>query len=85
MSINRVIVIGGGPAGMMAAAAAGSRGHQVTCWRKMRNWENLFNRKGRCNITNNADIEEFIQKRSNKPQVLYTALYLHQPGSAAAS
>ncbi len=77
MSINRVIVIGGGPAGMMAAAAAGSRGHRVTLLEKN---EKLGKKlyltgKGRCNITNNADIEEFIKNVPTNPKFLYTAFY----------
>ena len=42
MSINRVIVIGGGPAGMMAAAAAGSRGQLTFAGEKMKTGKKLY-------------------------------------------
>ena len=37
--MSRVVVIGGGPAGMFAAIAAAENGHHVHYWKKMRNWE----------------------------------------------
>lgn len=40
--MSRVVVIGGGPAGMSAAIAAAENGHHVTLLEKMRNWERSF-------------------------------------------
>lgn len=40
--MSRVVVIGGGPAGMFAAIAAAENGHHVTLLEKMRNWERSF-------------------------------------------
>lgn len=77
MDKKRIGVIGGGPAGMMAAAAAGSRGHDVTLIEK----NNKLGRKlyltgkGRCNITNNADIEHFIANVPTNGKFLYSAFY----------
>ena len=57
--MKKVAVIGGGPAGMLAAAAAAERGHTVTLIEKNEKLgKKLFiTGKGRCNITNAADTE----------------------------
>jgi predicted Rossmann fold flavoprotein len=77
MNERKVVVIGGGPAGIMAAATAGSRGCQVTLLEKN---EKLGRKlyltgKGRCNITNNADMEEFIANVPTNAKFLYSAFY----------
>ena len=58
-AVKKVAVIGGGPAGMLAAAAAAERGHTVTLIEKNEKLgKKLFiTGKGRCNITNAADTE----------------------------
>lgn len=62
MSQRKIIVIGGGPAGLMAAGQAAQLGAQVLLLEKMRSTgRKLFiSGKGRCNITNVAPIPEFI-------------------------
>lgn len=77
MDNKNVIVIGGGPAGMMAAATAGSRGHRVTLLEKNQELGRklYLTGKGRCNITNNADIEEFIANVPTNAKFLYSAFY----------
>ncbi len=71
------IVIGGGPAGMMAAGRAAELGLSILLLDK----NNMLGRKlritgkGRCNITNNADISEFFQNIPKNPKFLYSALY----------
>lgn len=77
MDNKNVIVIGGGPAGMMAAATAGSRGHRVTLLEKNQKLGRklYLTGKGRCNITNNADIEEFIANVPTNAKFLYSAFY----------
>lgn len=62
--IEKIGVIGAGPAGIIAAGVAGSRGKDVTLIEKNdRIGKKLFiTGKGRCNITNNAPIEEFFDK-----------------------
>lgn len=59
---EKIGVIGAGPAGIIAAGIAGSRGKDVTLIEKNeRIGKKLFiTGKGRCNITNNAPIEEFL-------------------------
>ena len=56
------IVIGGGPAGMMAAIQAAKMGDQVTLLEKMPSLGRklLITGKGRCNITSSLPIEELL-------------------------
>ncbi|MBS6502302.1 MAG: NAD(P)/FAD-dependent oxidoreductase [Clostridium sp.] len=72
----KVIVIGAGPAGIMASLSA-SKNNEVTLIE--RNSEIGKKLKltggGRCNITNNRDIEEFFDKIVTNKKFLYSALY----------
>ncbi|MDD2502767.1 MAG: NAD(P)/FAD-dependent oxidoreductase [Clostridia bacterium] len=74
---KKIAVIGGGPAGMMAAATAGSRGLDVTLMEKNQKLGRklYLTGKGRCNITNNADMEEFIANVPTNAKFLYSAFY----------
>ncbi len=58
-----VIVVGAGPAGLLAAGRAAESGHHVLVLEKMsrEGRKLLITGKGRCNITNDADISDFIQ------------------------
>lgn len=71
-----VLVIGGGPAGMMAAIAA-SDNNQVTLIEKNQKLgKKLFiTGKGRCNVTNGKDISEFFDYIPTNPYFLYSSLY----------
>jgi len=73
----KVTVIGGGPAGMMAAITAAQNGHKVTIIEKNdRLGKKLFiTGGGRCNICYNADPEELIQNVKTNPSFLYSAFY----------
>jgi predicted Rossmann fold flavoprotein len=70
-----LIVIGGGPAGMMAAATAGKNGLKVTLLEK----NDILGKKlyitgnGRCNVTNNAPIGDFQKKVVNNGKFLYSS------------
>ncbi len=73
---TRVIVIGGGAAGMMAALTAAQNGADVTLFertgrlgRKLR-----ITGKGRCNVTNDCDTNEFLANVMTNPRFMYTAL-----------
>ena len=59
---KRVVVVGAGPAGMMAAATAASRGHCVTLLEKnpMAGKKLLITGKGRCNVTTACDRELYV-------------------------
>ena len=75
--MSRVIVIGGGPAGMFASYFAAKSGHQVFLLEKN---EKLGKKlyitgKGRCNITNAADMEELFEAVVSNRKFLYSAFY----------
>ena len=59
----QVIVIGGGPAGMLAAISSAKNGNKVTILEKMNmlGKKLLITGKGRCNITSSLPIEDFIK------------------------
>ena len=59
----KVIVIGGGPAGMMAAISAAENGNEVIIIEKNKTLGKklLITGKGRCNITSSLDIDDFIK------------------------
>ena len=74
--MSKVIVIGAGPAGMMAALEA-SKNHEVTLIEKNEKiGKKLYiTGKGRCNVTNAKDIGEFFDNIPGNPYFLYSALY----------
>ena len=71
----KVIVIGGGPAGMMSAITASQNGNEVILLEKMERLGRklLITGKGRCNITSSLPIQEFIQNIPGNGQFLYSA------------
>ncbi len=71
----KVIVIGGGPAGMMAAITAAENGNNVILIDKMERLGRklLITGKGRCNVTSSLPIEEFIANTPGNGQFLYSA------------
>lgn len=70
----RVIVVGGGPAGMMAAITSAENGNEVILLEKMERLGRklLITGKGRCNITSSLPIEEFIKNTPGNGQFLYS-------------
>lgn len=75
--MSKVIVVGGGAAGMMAAIAAAEIGHEVVLLEKN---EKLGKKlyitgKGRCNITNDSDVENLLTHVMTNPKFLYSAFY----------
>lgn len=75
--MSSVIVVGGGAAGMMAAAAAADRGDGVCLIEKNEKLgKKLFiTGKGRCNVTNAADMETLLANVCSNPKFLYSAFY----------
>lgn len=71
----KVIIIGGGPAGMLAAISAAQNGDDVTILEKMNmlGKKLLITGKGRCNITSSLDISEFIQNIPGNGRFLYSS------------
>ena len=75
--MSNVCVIGGGPAGMMAAIAAADKGHSVVLLEKNEKLgKKLFiTGKGRCNVTNGADVETLLANVVTNKKFLYSAFY----------
>lgn len=72
----KVIVIGGGPAGMMAAIKASENHSVILVEGNERLGKKLFiTGKGRCNVTNAKDISELFEYIPGNPSFLYSALY----------
>ena len=75
--MSRVIVVGGGAAGMMAAYAAAKCGHNVVL---MEQNEKLGKKlyitgKGRCNVTNACNQDQFFENIVTNPKFIYSAFY----------
>jgi len=75
--MKRVVVIGAGPAGMMAAGRAAECGAEVVLLEKTNSLGNklLITGKDRCNFTNSNELDIFIRKFGNKGNFLYPAFY----------
>ena len=71
----KVVVIGGGPAGIMSAISAKNSGNAVILIEKMNSLGKklLITGKGRCNITSSLNINEFIQNIPGNGRFLYSA------------
>lgn len=75
--MSKVVVIGGGAAGMFASIAAAGCGHQVVVYEKN---EKLGKKlyitgKGRCNITNACDMEGLFDAVRTNAKFLYSSFY----------
>ncbi|MCC0649413.1 NAD(P)/FAD-dependent oxidoreductase [Clostridioides sp. ZZV15-6598] len=77
--MKKIVVIGGGPAGMIAASTASERGFDVTLIEKNHKLGKklAITGKGRCNITNDCDIEELIENVPTNGKFLYSAFYTY--------
>jgi len=71
----KIIVVGAGPAGMMAAIRAGQLKQEVILLEKNSHSGNklLLSGKGRCNITNNCALDDFLERFSGNGQFLRDA------------
>ena len=70
-----IIVIGGGPAGVMAALTAADQGATVELWERNRSFGRklAITGKGRCNVTNATETEELVRNLPGNGQFLYGA------------
>ena len=75
--MRRIIVVGGGAAGMMAAIQAAEPGNSVLLLEKNEKLgKKLFiTGKGRCNVTNDCDVENLLAHVVTNPKFLYSAFY----------
>ncbi len=75
--MSKIAVAGGGAAGMMAAVFAARNGNEVYLYEKNEKLgKKLFiTGKGRCNLTNAADIEELFAAVVSNPKFLYSSFY----------
>ena len=80
-SSNRVCVIGGGAAGMMAAGTAYLYGADVTIFESMPflGKKLAITGKGRCNVTNASGIQGLLDNITKNPRFLYSALSTYTP------
>ena len=75
--MKKVVIIGAGPAGMTAAYSASQNGIDVVLIEKNERVGRklLITGKGRCNITNNCEVEELIANVNTNGKFLYSAFY----------
>ena len=80
-SPQRVFIVGGGPAGMACAAFAAEQGAQVTLFEKNKQLGKKLSitGKGRCNLTNNCDVETVLHAVVRNPRFLQSALHAFPP------
>lgn len=71
--MKNTLIIGGGPAGLMAAVSSSKNGEKVTIIEKMHSCGKklLITGKGRCNITNNSQMDKFMENTPTNPKFLY--------------
>ena len=79
--MKKIIVVGGGAAGIMAAIVAAQNGAQVILFEKMTKIGRKLSitGKGRCNLTNSANVEEIIKNIPGNGKFLYSALKNFSP------
>lgn len=77
----KVIIIGAGPAGLFAAGAAQRAGHQVIILEhgKAPGRKLLITGKGRCNVINHCDVDEFLKHVRRNPKFLFSAMKACSP------
>ncbi len=77
--MSRIVIVGGGAAGMYAALIGAEKGHQIDLYEKN---EKLGKKlyitgKGRCNLTNACDRETLLGSVISNPRFMYSSFYGH--------
>ena len=74
---KKVVVVGAGAAGLMAAGRAAEKGHEVHLYEKNNRIGKkiLITGKGRCNVTNDSDVEGLLDNIPGNPYFMYSAFY----------
>lgn len=81
--MKKMIVVGAGAAGMMTAIKAADRYSVTLIERNDRPGRKLYlTGKGRCNVTNASDEEEFLRNVVSNPKFLYSAIYNYNQNNA---
>ena len=80
--MNKVIIVGGGAAGMLCSIIAARNGCEVFLYEKN---EKLGKKlyitgKGRCNVTNNCEVEDLLRAVMTNSKFLYSAFYTFNTG-----
>lgn len=80
-SMSKVIIIGGGAAGMMAGVFAARNHHEVHILEKNEKLGKkvFITGKGRCNVTNACDTEDLFPAMMSNPKFLYSSFYSFTP------
>lgn len=81
--MSKVVIVGGGAAGMMAAIISARKGNEVSLYEQNEKLgKKLFiTGKGRCNVTNDSDCEELLSNVISNPKFLYSAFYDFDAGA----
>ena len=75
--MSKVLIVGGGAAGMLASIFAAKEGHEVHVFEKNEKLgKKLFiTGKGRCNLTNACDIEDLFSNMVSNEKFMYSSFY----------
>ena len=82
----QVVIVGGGAAGCIAAGAAGRQGHAVTVVERNARPARkvMITGKGRCNVTNDCSVADFLPHVRRGGRFLYSALTAFSPADTMA-
>lgn len=77
IKLSKVIIVGGGAAGMLAAIGAAKNNHEVIlCEKNEKLGKKIYiTGKGRCNVTNACDLEDFFKNIVRNEKFMYSSLY----------